>query len=299
MSSNNALVTVPSVLLHDKLAHLIIMDDAGEGTKTLKQLLLDGVLDVPLVQEIGRALGTFLAELHRWGAAEAQSDARLALGDNSVARQISVFATYGRIIQTISSERPDDAQFPDLQNPPLDSVNDPAALSALRDIASVKEKEIEQANDTILMGDFWPGNIVVRLGKDENNKITLERLFVVDWELVKTGRAGMDVGQFCGDLRVLLQFHREKGETVKHLIDAFLSSYTQALGENWDGYSAWAGVAASHMGAHAIAWGARLQYASRTRELTRSLVEEGIQCFLDGYEHGQSWSANRLSALFS
>lgn len=291
----NALVTVPSVILHDKSAHLIIMEDAGQGTETLKQLLLDNVLDVPLAEEIGRAVGSFLAALHHWGAADAQIDARRVIGEHSFARQVSVYLTYGRVLDTIAPG-PDHSNIPDLQNPPLPV--DAAILSKVRKIASAKEKEIEQANDTILMGDFWPGNIIVRLGKGDNDKITIERLFVVDWEIVRTGRAGMDVGQFCGDLRVLLQFNREKGEAVRHLVSAFLSSYTRELGEREDG-SAWAGTAGTHLGAHSIVWGALLPYASRTRELTRSLVEEGIQCFVDGYERGENWSVNKLLALFT
>lgn len=283
----SASVTVPAVHLFDEATHVIIIDDAGESSTPLLKLMLDGTLSTSLAQEIGHALGEFLSRLHSWGLQD--DDARSWVSANAFARQIAAWATYGRLVDTVEGKDP----ITELQNPPLDL--DEATLNTIREIASIYSKTIATSQETFTMGDFWPGNLLVRTREGEDNgSPRLERIYVIDWEMSKAGLAGMDVGQFCGDVRVLLQFCPEARPAAKLLIEAFAHAYDAGCkGINW------AGIATTHIGAHMVAWGPRIPHhaSRRTRESTRALVKEGIKYLKEGHE--DNWTAERIVGLFA
>lgn len=278
---NNTLVTVPNVHHFDEDANVIIMDDAGEHTQTLKQLLLDspGTLTRDLAAEIGTKLGIFLAQLHTWGASDAATEAREWAAGNALAKRIAVYATYGRILSTLEGAN---GSLPELTAPPLPlDVHVKATLAA---VVSARTQDINESQETLAMGDFWPGNILVQLGPSGE----LEGLVVVDWELARSGPAGLDVGQFAGDVRVLKQFVPGAGECSDALVGALLRAY--ANGRPADDGS-WAAVAAVHVGAHLVVWGPRIAYENRTRESTRELVEEGVRYLEEGFTREAQWTA--------
>ena len=66
------------------------------------------------------------------------------------------------------------------------------------------------------MGDFWPGNMMVVLDGDRN----LERIYVLDWELSRTGLPGADIGQFCAEIHLLRRFEADaKDSASENYID--------------------------------------------------------------------------------
>jgi len=215
-------------------------------------------------------------------------------GGHTLGREISAWATYGRLVETIEGK---DA-IPELQDPPLDV--DAETIAKIGEIAHVRSETIKSTNETFTSGDFWPGNLLIRLRTDQDGtQAQLERVYVVDWELAKASLGGMDVGQFCGDLRVLVQFLPELNVVVKPLIGAFVHAYADSKGggiavENW------AGIAATHVGAHLVGWGPRIMTypERRTRDLVRNIVERGIHCLKEGYAiNGDAWTADRLMKL--
>ncbi|VDB84176.1 unnamed protein product [Peniophora sp. CBMAI 1063] len=281
---NSSLVSVPKVHHFDDNAHIIIMDDAGENTQTLKQLLLDspGTLTPKLATQIGTELGRFIAGLHSWGASDDAAEAREWAAGHALAKRIAIYATYGRLLSTLDGV---DESIPDLREPPLDL--DAHTKETIAALVEARKRDINDSLETLVMGDFWPGNILVRLSSDGE----LERLVIVDWELARSGLAGLDVGQFAGDVRVLKQFVRSARECADELVGALLRAYA-ARRSGQDG--AWAGVAAGHVGAHLVVWGSRIPYAGRTRELTRELVEEGVGYLKDSHSWERQWTVEAL-----
>ncbi|KZV76388.1 hypothetical protein PENSPDRAFT_623157 [Peniophora sp. CONT] len=286
---SNTLVSVPKVHYFDEDAHIIIMDDAGEHTQTLKQLLLDspGTLTAELATKIGAELGTFLAQLHAWGASDDAADAREWAAGHSLAKRIAVYATYGRLLSTLEGA---DERIPELREPSLPL--DEHTKETINALVTARTRDINESRETLTMGDFWPGNVLVRLQPAGQ----LDGLVVVDWELARTGRTGLDVGQFAGDVRVLKHFVRSATLCADALVGALLRAYAaQRLGED----GSWVGVATAHVGAHLVAWGPRIAYESKTRELTRELVEEGARYLKEVFTRSdEHWRAEDFIEQF-
>lgn len=94
-----------------------------------------------------------------------------------------------------------------------------------------------------MMGDFWPGNLVVRLKGDE-----VEQIYVLDWELCRPGIVAMEVGQFCAELVMLRRFGG--GERAQCVLEGFLEGY-RVEGEMWR-------QTAVHMGVHGVVMAPRM-----------------------------------------
>ncbi|THH33106.1 hypothetical protein EUX98_g1084 [Antrodiella citrinella] len=265
---NDSLVTVPVVHLYDNVAAVIIMDDCGEGFATLKQLMLDSPPSSTIAQQIGRELGQFLARLHTWSTS---NESVLDFFDkNAQARAISVYATYGRIISTLKGQ---DAP-PAVVDPVLDIP--PDDLSSVQKIAEQTTKEMMTTKETLVMGDFWPGNVIVVWSNDASPP-TLERIYILDWELVKPGIAGLDVGQFLAEMHLLRRCRPYCAESASAVMNAFQESYRAA---HEGPVSEVADKALVHVGAHLVVWTPRNDWG--TKEKTRELVQEGVLYLLSG-----------------
>lgn len=127
------------------------------------------------------------------------------------------------------------------------------------------------------MGDFWPGNIMVSLGADD---ASLQRIDVLDWELVKPGLAGLDIGQFCGEMHQTRMCYPQYAEAATHTVAALLAAYAQG-----SGYDAKvARDALTHCGAHLVIWTPRTPWADA--EKTKEVVQEGIDFLVGGFTGG-------------
>ncbi|KAI6161425.1 hypothetical protein EDD17DRAFT_1730836 [Pisolithus thermaeus] len=247
--------------------HVIITDDAGIDTRTLKEVLINESLPTALLEEMGLALGRFLSHLH--GSHE-RRDVDLSLfANNEVGKTISAWATYGRIISTLTGKD----EIPTLSNPLLEIPGE--KLAAFSKLVEMRSKEIRSstAADAMTHGDFWPGNVVVRLRRGVDGKIeALEKLYVLDWEVAKTGLPGLDLGQFCAELYLISRFHPRREESATAVMRSFLSAYRRSTNKV---DPTLAGVAVSHIGAHLVTWTPRISWGSR--EQTRKVVQEGVE----------------------
>jgi 5-methylthioribose kinase len=88
-----SVVTVPEVHLFDKAQHVIVMDDAGEGSMSLEMFMQQGRATTDMAKEIGSAVGGFLAWLHQWG--RGNEDARQAVRGNEWGKRLSAKGHYG------------------------------------------------------------------------------------------------------------------------------------------------------------------------------------------------------------
>jgi hypothetical protein len=253
-----SLVTVPTVHLLDDAANVIVMDDCGEQAVTLKALMIGNTPPLSVAKEIGTALGNFLGHLHAWGSGN-QSLIDI-FNTNMAGKQLSAFATYGRLISTLSGED----NLPALSDPTLDVTKD--RMETISRLASERMSAMTSSLGTFVMGDFWPGNIMVTLSGG-----CVERIYVVDWEVARTGLVGLDIGQLCAEMYLLGRFHPSCRESAFGTMESFLTSYKHTQ----DVEDSVLRMALSHIGAHLIAWTPRSRWGRK--ETTREVVVEGVE----------------------
>lgn len=265
----DSLITTPEVYLFDEDAAVIVMEDCGEGVETLKALLLqDGGISVPLAHTVGHALGVFLARLHSWGAKDQEN--REFFDKNAQAKSLSAWATYGRLVSTLSGED----KLEKLSDPPLNISQE--QLDVVAQIAEWTTQAMHTAQETVLHGDFWPGNVMVRF-KEERGERLVEKIYVLDWELAKVGLAGLDIGQFCAEIHQARTFYPASSDAASAVLDSFLSAYR---GQREGGVGPQVGqVALKHVGAHLVAWTPRVPWGEK--EKTREVVLAGLGCLLE------------------
>ncbi|KIY62564.1 hypothetical protein CYLTODRAFT_426815 [Cylindrobasidium torrendii FP15055 ss-10] len=264
--SPDALVTTPKVHCIDETAHCVLMDDAGEGSTTLKQFILDGQCDTSVAKDIGHGLGAFLARMHARGAAPEEDRARRTMDTNEQGKRLSAWVTHGRTISTLSGADGLEA----LEKPTLGIAEEDLQLVA--DYTQQTSAAIMNSKETIVQGDFWPGNMLLTL----DNTGKLKRITVVDWELVKLGIPGYDLGQFFAETHLLRRFHPRLDETVSVLEYAFKQAYAKEAGlPSVEADEKLNRDMLVQQAVHLITWTVRIRWGER--EAMRAVVMEGFR----------------------
>ena len=263
-ADSDSAVTAPAVYLLDEESHVLIIEDTGPDTRTLKEILIDETLPRPLLEDIGTALGRFIGNVHGWNE---RPDVDLSLFANyQVGRSLSV--TYGRVVSTLAGK--DD--IPYLDSPCLDIPE--KKLSNITELVKARRKEMHSATTVITHGDLWPGNVMVSLRRGADGAIeALDKLHVIDWEVAKTGLPGFDLGQMCAEFYLIARFHPHREDSTNTLIKSFLSAYRTTRGSAMD--PGIARVAVGHIGVHLVAFTPRIPWGGRER--TRDVVQEGAE----------------------
>ncbi|KAI0053429.1 hypothetical protein FA95DRAFT_742640 [Auriscalpium vulgare] len=299
---SDAVVTVPAVHAYDATVRAIIMDDAGaEGLPTLKQLFIEHPPTGAIAASIGAALGEFLGRLHAWGRSADGETVINYFAQNTKGKAISAFVTYGRLADTLAGV----SALPVLDGPPLGIPED--TLRVIRELAARRTEDIRTSRETFLMGDYWPGNMLVRLGADAEGTVRLERIHIVDWEVAKTGPPGLDVGQLSAEICTAGRFHPESRGATEQMLTAFLRRYfARSLADRIGGeqggrgstVEATARVALEPFGAHLVAWTPRVGWGDVQK--TREAVLEGVDCLVESSLPGEpgQWTAEGLIGRF-
>jgi len=265
------IVTVPAVHFYDEDKHVLIMDDCGENSATLKQLLIDQKITPKAAQTIGKGLGRFLVNLH--GLIN-KPDLDLELfHNNDTGRSTTAVVTYGRLESTLSGKD----GLPTLADPPL-SIRE-QDMGIIRDVARKRMEDISSARDVMTHGDFWTGNVVVHLKEGEGEPV-IEKIHVLDWELAKTGLRALDVGQMCAELHLVQLFHPESPASASAglVLSSFLEEYKQEAGDV-DAEKLARDVMIA-VGTHMVVWVPRVP-SWRPKERTREVVEKGVEHIVD------------------
>ncbi|KAI0931259.1 hypothetical protein AcW1_001289 [Taiwanofungus camphoratus] len=266
--SSDTFVSVPEVFLFDQTANVIIMQDCGENSLTLKQFLQDSPPSVVVADRIGAALGELIGRLHTRGSNDNEF-LGLFVG-NEKGRKLSASVTYDRLVSTLTNGR-----LPALSDPPLEVSQE--KLNTISIVAKQTGHAMLTTTETIVMGDFWPGNVLVVLDRNKDGNLKeIKRVYVVDWEMAKPGLAGLDIGQFCAELHLLCEFKPESREAASTLLSSFLRGYREAYTVNLHV----ARTAIVHVGAHLVAWTPRISWGSK--EKIREVVQEGVDLLVEG-----------------
>ncbi|KAH9170134.1 kinase-like domain-containing protein [Lactarius sanguifluus] len=288
----DARVTVPVVHHFDSAMHAVIMDDAAPHAAPLKAALLAGHIPTPRAAALGTALGLFLRDLHTWGRrTEAGGKLREELAANVFARDIYAFITYDRLCATLRTP----GTTADVQEPLPELGDEPLGVpeETLRVLGALAERRGAQIRDirgdSLVMGDFWPGNILV--GAEEEEGPTL----VVDWEIARPGLAGHDVGQFCAELATLRRLHPERAEAAGEVLKNFVHVYF--AGDVGPEAEETRRVALGHFGVHLVVWTPRTDW-SPAMQRKRSLVMDGVKCLVEGADPDRIWTDEELVHRF-
>ncbi|EIN13841.1 hypothetical protein PUNSTDRAFT_95201 [Punctularia strigosozonata HHB-11173 SS5] len=261
----DSLITAPVLRHFDQDANVIIMDDCGEAASTLKELVLSNALTPSTGSQIGREIGKFLARIHSQNANT--KDLCNTLDANEQGRKMSAWVTYGRLIDTLSGN----SKLPLLPAPAEVAASD---LEFIRGLAGRTIERINTAHGTVTHGDFWPGNILVKLGTSESGEQVVEGIFVVDWEMAKPGIPGLDLGQAFAEVHLLQRFHPQVKDVAASLLSGITETYSSLIPVN----EQLVRDAATHVGAHLVAVTPRVPWG--TAEKTGEVVEEGTQWLL-------------------
>jgi aminoglycoside phosphotransferase (APT) family kinase protein len=124
------------------------------------------------------------------------------------------------------------------------------------------------------MGDFWPGNILLKFSPDQQQ---LLNIYILDWEMSMTGNPAVDVGDMCGKVDLLFSSAKEVKELGSVILSSFLDSYAHTSRNQADVH--FARDVLAHWGAQLVSWAPRLP--SVDKSTARALVKEGMQHLLD------------------
>jgi 5-methylthioribose kinase len=278
MHANDDVISVPAVYLFDQEAHVVIIEDCGMDARTLKQLVIDEALPQIVAEEIGVAIGRFLARIHAWNK-ETSFDMGI-FTNNEAGKKMASFLSYDRLIPTLSGQN----NIADLADPVLDIPK--AKLDVISKLAQTRSYEINNntAPESFTHSDFWPANIMVSLRRESDGGTPrLNKLYVLDWEMATVGLRGLDIGQFCGEMRLLQRFYPSRQEEASTIMKSFLSAYKVGRGSD----ETLARVTVSHAGAYLAVWASLEQPGNR--EETRGAVAEGVDLLIGGAEGTRTW----------
>lgn len=192
---------------YDQEAKLLCIEDGGE--RELKKAYADERLDIT---KIGEELGRWIAALHECSTKTSLS---LTNQDDLKANNHIGVTIYRHSYRNLSSAL---AQF-----------GHDADLG--KRIDEEFGSKLATENECVCHGDFWPGNVLVRV-RNEADKDA--KLTVVDWEMTRRGTSATDVGQFAAEAFLLDRFRGGRG-----LLRAFLNAYVVAridsavIGKAW------------------------------------------------------------------
>jgi hypothetical protein len=206
-------VKVPKLLWVDEKIRVTIIEDAGIQSLTLKDLLLrEDLPATEVLATIGDELGKFAAKLHWWGCDETL----LKKFENPVAKQICSWRTFGRIERVLKQLQPDMS---------------PQKLARLQQISEREMAMINNDNEMVIMGDFWPGNTLINLTEDGQ----LQSVYLIDWELIRGGDSAMELSQMSAEVWEAGQFGKNSRavEASKELIKAMCKAYKAGLNDNF------------------------------------------------------------------
>ncbi|TFK70427.1 hypothetical protein BDN72DRAFT_887951 [Pluteus cervinus] len=267
----DSFVTVPEVFLFDEQAHAIFMEDSGEGSMTLKEYVRQGRLQsAEVAKHIGASLARFISLLHDWKSVEKQK----LFAENELGKTVKIQTTYGLLPSTLSPEG--QAGLEAFQVRPIKLSAD--EYKAIQEITDRQSQAMAAADQNIVMGDFWTGNILLKFQSDE-----IARLFVVDWEASSLGIPGVELGQFCAEVDLLRIFHPKTAEFTTAITESFLRTYKVIRHPDAEQ----AKHALMFWGLHLAVWPPRVDWGGP--EQTSEVAEKGLRLLLDTHNADEAF----------
>jgi len=257
-----SLVKVPKIHHFDASNHLIIMEDCGTDVVTLREFLCSGGgSSVGVAETIGTAVGQFVALVHEWS--RSNPDGILDTFEKSLdAKRMIADLNYNRLVTTLLGSDKDDLPFLS------DLEIDPSDIQFISKLTDEYHSHLMSArvpgHDVFLMGDLWTENILIDIHQPL-------RLYILDWELARTGLPGSEIGLFCAYMCLLGRGNHVTSGPASVILQNFLDTYSRISNQD----TRLAQDALAHWGISYVFWAPRDPPGDR--ELVHELVREGVQ----------------------
>ncbi|KLO06780.1 hypothetical protein SCHPADRAFT_945806 [Schizopora paradoxa] len=293
MIPEDALVTVPKVYLYDNQAHIIVMQDCGPTSRTLKQFLIDepAGLHPDEAKRLGAVLAVFVSTVQDEGTKDRELMELVA--KNGDMRGIIAQYYYGRLIESLVGT--EDKPLPYDQSFELS----PEDVTTLKEIVKDATDVVMNNSSSFTVGDSWTGNAIVDtepdLGEGREGYVRLKHVFIVDWEVSKPGLACLDIGQFSAELHTVRSFYPGKSgySSVDDILPAYLGTYAARKGplslQDVQRMSVQIGTHMAVVTPQVSTW--------KSKERVREFVEESIQYLLKGKKGDVNWMKSGESIL--
>ncbi|KAH7310951.1 kinase-like domain-containing protein [Rhexocercosporidium sp. MPI-PUGE-AT-0058] len=212
-------VKIPKVYFEDKENHVIMMEDGTPRNKTEEvweevshssRIFFEEVPQSSNKYEtarvIGRQLGAFLARLHLWGKDPQNSRQTVeSFAANTSAKDLTIKETFTDFSRSLAET----GVF--ISGTLQEELG--AKLSSL-------EAQVRNNLETLAMGDFWLGNVLLSF----TSGLVLEHIYIIDWEFVMLAPVFLDIGNFLGEV-FLIHYFESNDWVYIHLLEAFIESY--------------------------------------------------------------------------
>ncbi len=137
-------VTVRTPHMHDFLPESKVQIHSNlDSSVDLKTYALAHTLTRPQCARVGRALGLWTAEFHRWANCEAQTNLRVKMKKNLEMATLKYTINYGQLLRTI------DMFIKILEG----------SRKILEAVANNVKEELERDTGMLIHGDFWTGSM--------------------------------------------------------------------------------------------------------------------------------------------
>jgi hypothetical protein len=104
--------------------------------------------------------------------------------------------------------------------------------------------------------------------------------------------AGLDIGQFLAVMVQIHTFYPASKESVDHIVSAFAEAYRNGTRDSSTNLMEVMEVAATHVGAHLIAWTPRVPWGEM--KMTRQIVMEGVEYIMHVVDQDEEWLRKRI-----
>ncbi|KAF9526536.1 kinase-like domain-containing protein [Crepidotus variabilis] len=216
---STSIVQVPQIFHFDAHNHFIVLEDCGLDVMTLKDLISSGSISSTSVAEtIGSAVGEFIATLHEWS--RNNPDGILdAFDECPHTKRMFANVTYDHIVSTLHGV--DEDSLPLLSGLEIER----SKIQTIQRLTDEYRAHVlapgHSTRDVFLMGDLTYTNVLV-----SNDEQPL-RIYLLDWELARTGLPGSEFGKFCAFLDSRMRGNLNAAELASKVQSSFLEAYSR------------------------------------------------------------------------
>ncbi|KAF9975828.1 hypothetical protein BGZ73_000369 [Actinomortierella ambigua] len=257
-----SLVHVPQVFYFDAPNCVTVQEDGGSAPH-LKDFIssLQQAPSKELSAAIGSSLGEFIARLHLYGH---RHRAQLNQPDqmrSQMAIELSRLVLYDNVPKSLPRHD-------------FISEEDKAIATAA---AAWGGQRLMTEPETLAHGDFWPGNILVKL-------------YVIDWELSRYAPAAMDLGQLMAESITLDRYRHSCVEIQTSFLESYCKTYKDKL-KIVD-----LKTAAIHTGCHLVVWAPYTGwFPNDDSAKAKEIVSLGFEYIKRAWNEDWDWFRNHSS----
>ncbi|KAI1115009.1 kinase-like domain-containing protein [Nemania sp. NC0429] len=225
----------------------------------------------PQCVQLGRALGTWLRNLHDWSAT--QADLRKIVAENKDIQRLKHLINFSWLLDRVE-------QFPSILG---------EAKEIFEKVKNAAAKDLEDERRLrIIHGDFWTGNVLLPdRPLQDGDSVTM---FVIDWEMSQIGLPALDLGQMIAELYEMKLYKNVTAGLwiIEGVVDGYEPLWSEGLALR----------TAIQVGVHLLSFGTSVQ-GWGTPEQVEMVARTGRDLIVNAWYGDRSWvEEGDLACLF-